>query len=213
MLEGKPHALIGEQDGCGLAEVVNQLTNLLHDNRGQTFIGLIQQQQPGLDHQRTCHRQHLLLAAGESGTVLVRPLSQHLVFIEYAIHRPAGGTVLALIGGHIQVVPHRQPGEYPAIFRHITDACAGNPVRGPALDRLAIIDHLSGSRRRQPHNTFQGCALSRTVTAKDANRLTGFELKGNTLERLTLTVERLDIANIKNHGLASSTASSSSSPR
>ena len=57
-------------------ELLNDLKNLIHQDRGKTHGRLIQHQQLGTDHQRTAHGKHLLLAAGKSSGNLIAALFQ-----------------------------------------------------------------------------------------------------------------------------------------
>src|SRR5690606_36123015 len=91
MLEREVHALVRKHDGGGLGEVIDQLTDLLHDHRCQPFVGLIEEQKAGRAHERAGHRQHLLLAARKRAAVLVSQCGQHRVLIEDALDGPGIG--------------------------------------------------------------------------------------------------------------------------
>ena len=62
--------------------------DLLHDERGQAFGRLVHDQQLGVEEQRACDRQHLLLAAGQLGTAVGSALGEPGERLVDAFDRP-----------------------------------------------------------------------------------------------------------------------------
>jgi hypothetical protein len=63
-LDQPVHVLVDHQDGlAGLAKLPQATPDLLADQRGEALGRFVQDQQPGVGHQRAPDREHLLLAA------------------------------------------------------------------------------------------------------------------------------------------------------
>ncbi len=60
MLLDDDHGLL-----AGAHKIVDHLCHLGHDDRGEAFHGLVEQQQAGVGHERARDGEHLLLAAGQ----------------------------------------------------------------------------------------------------------------------------------------------------
>src|SRR5436305_1735152 len=61
--EAEMHILLRDQHRrTGAAQLPQQFTYPLHDDRGEAFAGFIQQQQRRISHQRAGDRKHLLFA-------------------------------------------------------------------------------------------------------------------------------------------------------
>jgi hypothetical protein len=64
---GETEVLFDQHDGVALGlERADHLGELLHDDRGQAFGDLVEQQQARAGAQDARHGQHLLLAAGQA---------------------------------------------------------------------------------------------------------------------------------------------------
>ncbi len=109
----------------------------LHDDRGQPFGNLIEQQQLGPGAQNPPHGQHLLLPARQTGALAVFALGQvgeHGVdFLDR--HARLVGFELR---GQQQVFLARQAGKNPALFGAIAQPQVGDAVGGQANGFLPI---------------------------------------------------------------------------
>ena len=77
-LERQRHVLLDQQDGHALpVQHVDDLADLRHHARHQSFRRLVEQDDLGLQHHGARDRQHLLLAARERAAGLVASLGQH----------------------------------------------------------------------------------------------------------------------------------------
>ena len=72
-LQRETEILLGDQQGeAGAFQFLRAIQDPLDQQRRQSFRGLIQQQQPGIRHQRAADRQHLLLPAGKQSAAPLR---------------------------------------------------------------------------------------------------------------------------------------------
>ena len=63
-VEAEVHVLLGEENGQAVVlEPGDLLLEMVHDERGQAFRRLVEEQQLGVAHEGSRDRQHLLLAA------------------------------------------------------------------------------------------------------------------------------------------------------
>src|SRR5215467_11510594 len=73
----EPEILLDQQDREALAlQLRDRAADLLDDHRRETFGRLVEQQQPRAGAQDAADREHLLLAAGELGSLAPKPLFQ-----------------------------------------------------------------------------------------------------------------------------------------
>ena len=104
----------------------------LRDQRGEALERLVEQEQPGIEHQRACDRQHLLLAAGELVAHVASTLAQPREQRVDARERPFAG---ARDDGEVLLDGQRR--EDVALLRHPPQACARAAVAGNPDDVLA----------------------------------------------------------------------------
>src|SRR5262245_9532986 len=104
-------ALLDEDDGeAFLLETTNRVTDLLHDDRRQTFGRLVEQQQARAGAQDAPDGQHLLLAAGELGALARETLAQVGEQLEDSLDRQALADALEL-GRQHQILFDVEAGE------------------------------------------------------------------------------------------------------
>src|SRR5262245_44754151 len=76
-IQAEVDVLLGQQDGePGPLEAVDLLFEMVHDQGGQTFRWLVQEEQFGVAHERTGDCEHLLLPAGQEPSLTVPQLSK-----------------------------------------------------------------------------------------------------------------------------------------
>src|SRR3989441_3766414 len=78
-VERRRHVLLDEQDADALLAVdrTDDAEDLADDERREPERGLVQEQEPRPQHERTRDGEHLLLAAGEAPGDLAPPLTEH----------------------------------------------------------------------------------------------------------------------------------------
>src|SRR5580698_11514194 len=115
--KGRAKILLDEKNCQPLAfKTLEHFDNLLNDQRRQPLRWLIKQQQRGIEHQRTCDRQHLLLAAGKLEAKIALAGVKARKQIEDALQCPA--STAGLPCKHGQVLAHGQARENAALLRH-----------------------------------------------------------------------------------------------
>ena len=131
--------------------------------------GLVEQQQVGAGHQRTCQRHPLLLSAGE---VARSPISESAE-VQRCQHRL--GLCMAIRTGHSEgdIVPNREVREQPVALRHVADV-AGLRRQGDA--RVGVQQdptrHLDAALRwDRPGEDAEERGLAGTVLPDDQQRV------------------------------------------
>ena len=119
--DGQRHfsVLLHQQDRDALfVDFLDDLENLLDQQRGQAHRRLIHQNHLGLSHQGAAHGQHLLLTAGKRARQLALALFQAREALVDIGHR------FGHVGGvgeraHLKILFHRHLGEDVPSFRHM----------------------------------------------------------------------------------------------
>ena len=111
--------LLHQQDRDALfVAFLDDLENLLDQQRGQAHRRLIHQNHLGLSHQGAAHGQHLLLTAGKGACQLAFALFQAGEPLVDIGHR-FGHIGRIRESSHLQVLFHRHLGEDVPSFRHM----------------------------------------------------------------------------------------------
>src|SRR4029077_9035432 len=120
--------LLDQENGESLRlEHSDRASDLLDDDRGQSFGRLVEQQQPRAGAQDAADRQHLLLAAGEFHALAREPVAPIWEQLEDAIEpEPAG----ADLPRQQEILLDVEAGEDAAFFRTEGDAAPGGNIRG-----------------------------------------------------------------------------------
>src|SRR5438552_151110 len=186
--------LLDEEDG-GPAE--SDLAQLLEHGAGHLRVQpqrrLVEKQQSRLSQERAPEREHLLLAAGKRVRLLARPLCEN------GEHRVDGLEIAAAAGRapetELEVLGHRQLAEEPAILRNVDHTHAGDVLRRPALDALAVQldDALLGLVLQKPGDGAQQRGLAGAVRPEHGQDLAAIDRERYAGKGADpIEVERLD---------------------
>ena len=191
--------MFNEQNGHALlVDLPDDGEDVLYHQRGQTQGGLIHQKELRAAHQRPAYGQHLLFAAGEGARQLPVPLFQpgeeRIDPLEILCDLRL---VPAEIGPQLQVLQHRQVGEYPPSLGTHGDTLADNPVNGLAQKLPAVpLDGAGGGLYKAGDGT-QGGGLAGAVGADQSDNLAVRHLQGDTPQGLDAAVGHVEIFNFK----------------
>ena len=173
------HVLLDQKDGDAfVVQHLDDLADLRHHARHQAFGRLVEQDDFRLQHHGARDGEHLLLAARQRAAGLVAPLRQNRKIDEHLVEQrlaPVLGDAMAVEAG-AQVLHDREQAEDAAVFRHVTDAEAGEPVRRQAGDGIAVEHHGAVARPHQAHDGFQRRAFADAVAAEQADHFAGADL-------------------------------------
>ena len=122
-----------EQGGAGRGDLAEELEDLVHDDRGESHRGLVDQDQLGVGEVGADQRQHLLLPAGQLSGGLAQPAPEH--------RKGRGGPVqrdglLALARVQHEVLPHGQRRIDAAALGDMAKPAPGADVRAGPRDVL-----------------------------------------------------------------------------
>src|SRR5262249_49759836 len=119
-------------------QLLEDLEDLVHDQRRQAQRRLVEEQEPGPREERPRDRELLLLASGERRALPVEVSSERRETLAHLFHVCL--RLLAILAGGSpdpQVLAYREPAEDAAVLGHECDTPLEDRVRGDAGDRLA----------------------------------------------------------------------------
>ncbi len=190
--------LLHQEDGRPRpGELVDDVEDLVGDQRGEPQAGLVQEEQARTRHQGPADGHHLLLASREGGGGLLRPLAKLRESAE-DLRQPALTLRPVRLAGHgpqDEVFPHRE------IAEHLTPLggeghAQGDHVGGRLPRDIPPVQQDAPARRRdQAGDGLQQARLSRAVGPHDGHRLSLGHAKIDAEEGLGSPVvegERLD---------------------
>ena len=132
------------------AQALQQLEDLVDDDRRQPERRLVEQEQRGPRHQRPADGEHLLLPARERAPVLPHALAQDREEVEHVLVR---GVVVGAIArdraAEPQVVGHREPREHAPPLGRERDPAAHDGLGRELVDRLALEPHQPARDRHE----------------------------------------------------------------
>ncbi|MOA13290.1 hypothetical protein D3C78_1333360 [compost metagenome] len=181
--------MFDQEDGHALfTQLLNDVKNLLNDDRRQPQRGLVEQQQLRLAHQCTAYRQHLLLTAGHGARALRTAFQQAR---KQAKHPFDALLILVTVGketAHRQVLLHRHAREYPPAFRHDRHRFAHDARRLPLGNVLiekgdAAFAGAGFTAQRAEQRGFTGA-----VSADQSDNLALLYVQANLMQRLDFAV-------------------------
>ena len=175
-LQGLVCHLLDQQDRqASLPQGDNRLEDVLDDDGREPERGFVEQQQPGLAHQRAPDRKHLLLAAGECSRQLLPALLQTGEEFETACEPcPQLGLVkLLVIGTKQQVIANSLVREDLAALGRERHAQPEPLVRRDVGDVFAVDQDPSADEGLKSNDALEQRALARPVRADDGDYLAG----------------------------------------
>src|SRR5690606_9285952 len=158
------------------------------------FGRLVEDQQLGVEHQRTADGQLLLLAAREITAAAMLHFPEHREQL-VDLFRNLPGPVGAGAEGYLQVFLDAQQREYLAALGHVADAGAGAVLGAQASDVLAIEQDLPVLYRQQAGDAFEQRGLADAVAAQQAAAGAFLQFQVQIPEDMALVVELVDALN------------------
>ena len=152
----------------GIRKLAARRQKIAHDDGGETFERLVEQQDLRLANQRARNRQHLLFAAGEIGAAAAAPFLEPRKHGVDAFKRPP---LRRRQAGEDDVFFDVQAAKDAAVFVDQLHAGLGDDVAFLAGDLVAIEDDGPGARRHDAHQALQGRALAGPVAAQQRHDL------------------------------------------
>jgi hypothetical protein len=153
------------------------------------------QQHVLIAHQRTTDRQHLLLAAGQYTGWLVRALAEQRKKRKRVVLGPAPRPCPRLHTQQ-QILPHGEPGEDRAVFRHVAQATARDVVRPQTVDALALEANRP-DRRHFADDRLDRRRAAGAVAAQQAHDLALADVQGHALQDVALAVIGVKVGDVK----------------
>ena len=101
--------------------------------------------------------------------------------------------IAAQIGAEQQVLPHRQPSEDAATFRHVGDTEADMLVCRQAINTFSVEPDLARGRGRHPAQRAQCSGLAGAVGADQADQLTAGHRQVNSLYSTDAAIGHLNL--------------------
>jgi hypothetical protein len=200
--------LLDHQDGrLLLAQALEQLEDLVYDDRGEPQRGLVEQEQLRPRHERPPDGEHLLLAAGERPGGLAGALGEDgKQLVDPLRRRRHLGAVAERGAAQAEIVRHRQPREDPAALRHEREPAPDDPLGRQPRELLTVEAHTSGgSRHEAPHGPEQA-GLAGPICAEQGDQLALLDAEGHFSDRNDRSVpddEPVDLEKRRIHRLAS----------
>jgi hypothetical protein len=172
--------------------LLDDLEAALDEDRGQPHRGLVHEQELRPRHERTPHRDHLLLTARKRPCELlptVRDLREELVdAVEVLLEVRAR----AQVRPHLEVLEHGHRAEEPAVLGHDRQPPL-DPARGRLPRHVFPAQHdRARSRRNDAEHRLQRRRLPGGVAAEQADELALPHLQVDVLEDVHLPVVRVD---------------------
>ena len=164
------------------------------------MVGLVEEQELRVRHQRATDGQHLLLAARQGLGPLPAPLPEPREMLEHAVqilrHLLA---VAAQVGAGVEVLLDRQVGEDAPALRHLRDSQRHHLLGEGAVDALATEPDLALGQRLETGNRAQQRALPRPVGADDGDHRAVGDVQADAAQRRDLVVVDGGVADLKQH--------------
>ena len=145
---------------------VEHREQLVDHDRREADRGLVDQHQLRLEQQRARDLQHLLLAAGERGRLLIRLAAQHREARHRGLHaaarsKPAG----AITAPSSRLWRTESSGKDVAALRHVGDAAREQVARRQVGDLGALEQDAAGARRQHAEHGLEHGRLAGAVRA------------------------------------------------
>src|SRR6186713_951536 len=203
---GDPHRdrqllLDKENRDTGLRDAGDEIADLLHDQRRETFGRLVDHDEIRIAHQRPAGREHLLLAARQHARRRIGTRGEIGEHVEHVLKPPLAGTARVL-DAEQEVLAHRQAREDVAMLRHIAEPETCDLVAGKADDILAL-EADRAYRRDLAHDRLDRGGAADTVAAEQAHDLARGDVEIDALENVALAVIGVEIPDLE-HQCASS---------
>jgi hypothetical protein len=191
---GQPQAragvLLDEQDrraaGVHLPDRVEHGTQ---DLRRQAHRRLVEQQQPGLEHQRAGELDEPLLPARQAARLLPCPGGDLREQVEDRLDPACGQRAVGQdVAAELDVLPHRHVAEQAVVLRHLDDAPAQDLARRLAGEVLPVQGDRPEPGSQQSADGCHQRGLSRAVRADHAGDAALGDLEGHAAQHVAPAV-------------------------
>src|SRR6266566_872281 len=183
-----------EHRDAGLMHLLDDLEAPFDQDRRQAHRRLVHQQQLRACHQRATHRNHLLLAPGQSAGELaasfVQEREERVDPLEVLL---ASFRVPDEIRTHLEVLQHRHRPEEPAVLGNDRHPLPDPVARVAAGHFLAPKFDGAVARLYEAKDRLQRRGLSRGVAAEERHELAFANIQIQVLEDVDLPVVRVDV--------------------
>src|SRR5262249_25544858 len=143
--------LLDEERGRALpGDGGQRAVDLVDHRRGQAERELVEQEEPGVGHQRAPDGQHLLLPARERGSAHRAPHLEDREELVDALERPAAGP--GAIRADQEILLDGEAGKDSTALGHQRDAERDDLVGGSAADGPAVEAHAVARPGEEPHH-------------------------------------------------------------
>ena len=162
--------------------LLDDVEDLIYINRGQTHGRLIHDDHLRITHQRTPHREHLLLTTGKRSCDLILTLLQSREMLIDRLERLCDAIlILPGIGTEHQVLIDRKLCKYTPALRYMGESRTDHLMARCMRDFLPVIEYMTGTRRNQPRDGLQRRRLAGTIGTDQGDDLALIYMEGNAL--------------------------------
>src|SRR5690625_925701 len=189
-IEGLAYVVVGDEDAdAALAQMADDLLDIMHGNRVDAGEGFIEQNEGGVRRQGTGDFHAAPLAPGQAHAEVfanmreVKLLQQLLGFLLALLPRQ-----FARLENGQQVVDDAQLAEDRGLLGQVADAVAGPAVQGQGGDVLAVDLHAAMLLPGQPDDHVETGGFAGAVGAEQADDLATVDLKGHVLHDLATAI-------------------------
>jgi hypothetical protein len=193
-----PGVLLHEQDrGAVGVDLPDRVEHGPQHLRREPHRRLVEQQQPGLEHQRAGELDQPLLAARQAARLLPRPAGDLREQVEDRRdpprrQRPVGQDVAA----ELDVLPDRHVAEQAVVLRHLDDPEAQHLARRLADEVLPVQGDRPEPRPQQPADRCHQRGFARAVRPHHAGDTALSHLQGHPAQHVPAAVPRHKIFNL-----------------
>ena len=173
-------------------ELLDDIKNLIHQNRGKAHGWLIQHQKSGVAHHGPGHGQHLLLTAGKGTCNLLAALLQPGELLKNFFNCAGILFRRAGIAAHFQVLTNRHLLENPSSLRAQSHTKRHDPVGIHVGNHFSFKGDRTGAGLQNARNCIQGCGFTCTVCTDQGDNLPLIDIKGDILNGVDRTVINVD---------------------
>src|SRR6266511_3603371 len=179
-------------------DLLDDLEAAFDEDGRQPHRRLVHQQQLWVGHQRTTHRDHLLLAARQRPRELPATLVQQREERIHALEVLFASTALAVqVRPHLEVLEHGHRPEEASVLRDDRHSSCNPIARAPLRNLLAGELHAAGTRSDEPEDRLQRRRLPRGVAPQQGHKLAVSYFQVEVFEDVDLAVVRVDPAQAK----------------
>ena len=181
--------------------VLEDLEDLLDEDRREAHRRLVEEQDLGGRHQRPPDGEHLLLTTRQRAGLLELALAQaREQLVDPRVLGREGAAVLARERPHLQVLLDVHPREHPAALGALADAERHDLVRLAAVDPLAAQPDLALARSEEAGDRAQRRGLAGAVGPDQRDDLALIDREADAAQRVDRAVVGVDVLELEEGG-------------